>query len=243
MSHWNRRQILRSVGAGLATLTLAPLSELAARAAQDVKATAGYTLPKLPYAYDALEPSIDAETMRIHHDKHHQAYITNAINLLKSQPALLALPVDTLLADVSKVPEKIRQGVINNAGGHSNHTIFWEIMGPRGGGEPTGALAKAIDGKFGSFEKFKMGLSQAAVTQFGSGWAWLVMGKTGLEIVQRPNQNSPIMTGLTPLLGIDVWEHAYYLKYRNERPKYVQAFWSVINWKAVADRYGAAAKG
>jgi Fe-Mn family superoxide dismutase len=233
----DRRQVLKAAGLSVATLALYPLHALAQKEA------AGYTLPKLPYGYDALEPSIDAETMKIHHGKHHQAYINNANMLLKGEPKLLAMPVDELLADVSKVPEKIRQGVINNAGGHSNHSIFWEVMGPKGGKEPNGALGKAIDGKFGNFNKFQGEFTTKAVTQFGSGWAWLVVNKKGeLEIVQRANQNSPIMDGLKPVLGIDVWEHAYYLKYKNLRPDYVKAWWNVVNWAAVADRYAAAVK-
>jgi Fe-Mn family superoxide dismutase len=233
----DRRQVLKAAGLSVATLALSPLHALAQKEA------AGYTLPKLPYGYDALEPSIDAETMKIHHGKHHQAYINNANMLLKGEPKLLAMPVDELLADVSKVPEKIRQGVINNAGGHSNHSIFWEVMGPKGGKGPSGALSKAIDGKFGSLDTFQKEFSTKAVTQFGSGWAWLVVNKKGeLEIVQRANQNSPIMDGLKPVLGIDVWEHAYYLKYKNLRPDYVKAWWNVVNWAAVADRYAAAVK-
>ncbi|MFO0876423.1 MAG: superoxide dismutase [Gemmataceae bacterium] len=236
--HLNRRELIQAAGASVATLTLAPL----AVRAEEEKAV-GYKLPKLPYATDALEPSIDAKTMEIHHGKHHQAYITNANNLLKESPKLLALPVEELLADITKVPEKIRQGVINNAGGHANHTLFWEIMGPKGG-EPTGALAKAIDEKFGSFDKFQKEMSTKAVTVFGSGWAWLVVNKKGeLEVVQRKNQDSPLMDGLKPILGVDVWEHAYYLKYQNLRPKYVEAWWKVVNWKVVAEKAAQAMKG
>ncbi len=234
MSFHDRRQMLLAAGASAAALALTPLAALAA----DEKPK-GYTLPKLPYAYDALEPHIDAETMKIHHGRHHLAYITSANNLLKSEPKLLAMPVDELLADIKKVPEKIRQGVINAAGGHSNHSIFWEIMGPKGGGEPKGALAREIDKAFDSFEKFQKALTTAAATQFGSGWAWLVRGKKGLEIVQRKNQDSPIMDGLKPLLGVDVWEHAYYLKYQNKRPDYLAAWWKTVNWSAVSDRAGA----
>jgi superoxide dismutase, Fe-Mn family len=239
MTHHTRREILQAAGAGVAALTLAPLNILAA----DEKKPVGYTLPKLPYAYDALEPHIDEKTMRIHHDKHHQAYITNANNLLKSEPKLLAMPVNELLADVSKVPEKIRKGVINNAGGHSNHTIFWEVMGPKAGGAPAGALAKAIDKYFGSFDKFQKLFSTTGVNQFGSGWAWLVVNKKGeMEVVGKANQDSPFMEGLKPLLGLDVWEHAYYLKYQNLRAKYVEAWWNVVNWKDVAERAAKASK-
>ena len=240
MMNFTRREMLRTAGAGFATLSLASLSALAA----DEDAPKGYTLPKLPYAYDALEPSIDEVTMRIHHDKHHQAYVTGANNALKKYPKLLAKPVDALLADIKSVPEDIRQTVANMAGGHSNHTIFWEIMGPKGGGEPKGELAKSIDGAFGSFDKFQKTFSTRATTVFGSGWAWLVVNaKKELEIVQRSNQNSPIMAGLSPILGVDVWEHAYYLKYKNVRPDYVAAWWKVVNWDAVADRAAAAMKG
>lgn len=234
----DRRQVLRAAGLGVATLTLSPLSALA----QGDKEK-GYTLPKLPYATDALEPHIDAKTMEIHHGRHHLSYVTTANNLLKSEPKLLALPVDELLANIEKVPEKIRQGVINNAGGHSNHTIFWEIMGPKGGGTPKGALGRAITKAFGSFDKFQKELTQKAQTQFGSGWAWLVVNKKGeLEVVQRKNQDSPIMDGLKPVLGVDVWEHAYYLKYQNQRPKYLEAWWKVVNWNAAGDRYAKAVK-
>jgi Fe-Mn family superoxide dismutase len=240
MSQFTRREILQAGIAGALTISLAPLSAQA-------QGKGGYTLPKLPYSYDALEPYIDAKTMEIHHDKHHAAYIANANKLLAAHPALLALPVNELLAhDIGKVPEKIRQGVINNAGGHSNHSIFWEVMGPPRGktvNEPSGALAKHIDKHFESFDKFQQLFSTAATTQFGSGWAWLVVnGKGGLEIVQRKNQDSPLMKELKPLLGLDVWEHAYYLKYQNRRPDYIKAWWHVVNWKDVADRADRAMK-
>lgn len=232
-----RRDALRLASAGAASFALSPLV-LAAE-----EAPANYTLPNLPYAYDALEPSIDAKTMEIHHKRHHQAYITNAINLLKGEPKLLSMPVSELLADVSVVPEKIRQGVINNVGGHMNHSFFWEIMGPNAGGQPSGELAQAIDTAFGSFDKFQKEFSTKATTVFGSGWAWLVVNKKGdLEIIQRKNQDSPLMEGLKPILGVDVWEHAYYLKYQNLRPKYIEAWWKVVNWKAVAEKAVAAKK-
>jgi Fe-Mn family superoxide dismutase len=238
MSHCTRREILQAAGTGVATLALAPLGVLA-----EDKQPVGYTLPKLPYAYDALEPYIDEQTMKIHHDKHHQAYINNANALLKSEPKLLAMPVDELLANIKLVPEKIRQGVINNAGGHSNHTIFWEVMGPKAGGAPKGKLAKDIDKAFGSFDKFQALMSKVAGTQFGSGWAWLVVTSKGeLEVVGKANQNSPLLTGMKPLLGIDVWEHAYYLKYKNLRPAYIKAWWNVVNWPVVAERYQKASK-
>lgn len=238
MSLFTRREALSAAGAGVAALTLSPLATLAEEKKAPPK---HYALPKLPYAVDALEPSIDAKTMEIHHGKHHQAYINNALTLLKDHPALLAMPVNDLLADIKKVPEKVRQGAINNVGGHSNHAIFWEIMGPNAGGEPSGALASGIDKAFGSFDKFQKLFSAAAATQFGSGWAWLVADdKGGLRIVQRKNQDSPIMDGLKPLLGLDVWEHAYYLKYKNVRPEYLKAWWNVVNWSVVEARYAAA---
>jgi len=239
MPHLSRREILLAGAAGVATLALPPLVATAGD-----KKPKGYTLPKLPYDYDALEKAIDEKTMRIHHDKHHQAYIDNANNLLAKHPKLLEMPVDQLLANVDEVPKTIRQGVINNAGGHSNHSIFWVVMGPKGGGEPRGALGKAITARFESFDKFQKELSTKAVTQFGSGWAWLVVNKKGeLQIVQRSNQDSPIMAGLKPIMGIDVWEHAYYLRYQNVRPKYVGAWWNVVDWQACNDRYAAALKG
>jgi superoxide dismutase, Fe-Mn family len=239
MMNFTRREMFLTAGAGVATLSLASLSALAA----DEDAPKGYVLPKLPYAYDALEPSIDEKTMRIHHDKHHQAYVTGVNNALKKYPKLLAKPVAVLLADIDSVPKEIRQTVINMAGGHSNHSIFWTIMGPKGGGEPKGALGKAIDGKFGSFDKFQKELSTKGATLFGSGWAWLVVNsKKELEIVQSKNQDSPYMTGHTPLVGVDVWEHAYYLKYQNLRPAYIAAWWKVVNWDAVADRAAIAMK-
>ena len=237
MMNFTRREMLRTVGAGVATLSLTSMSALA-----EADPPKLYTLPKLPYATDALEPSIDEKTMQIHHGKHHLAYITTANNVLKKYPALLAKPVDVLLADIKSVPEDIRTTVINAAGGHSNHSIFWEIMGPKSG-KPKGVLAKAIDGKFGSLDKFQKEFSTKGMTVFGSGWAWLVVNaKKELEIVQRPNQNSPIMDGLSPILGVDVWEHAYYLKYQNVRKDYIDAWWKVVNWDAVSKRAAAAMK-
>lgn len=227
-----RREWLRTVGAGAAALTISPAAVLA-------QAKGPYTLPKLPYAYDALEPSIDKETMMIHHDKHHQAYVNNLNAAVAKYPELAkkAPPVDQLLRDIDKVPADIRQAVINNGGGHANHTMFWEIMGPKGGGKPTGALAKAIDSTFGDFTKVQDAINQAANTRFGSGWAWLVANKGKLEVYSTANQDSPLLKGQTPLLGIDVWEHAYYLKYKNLRPAYVKAWWAVVNWPAIAERF------
>ena len=227
----SRRDLLQAAGASAAALALAPASLLARDSAK------GYTLPKLPYDYNALEPYIDGKTMTIHHDLHHKAYIDNANKALAEYPKLLALPVAELLANIKEVPEKIRQAVINNAGGHANHTFFWEIMGPKGG-KPDADLAKAIDKAFGTFDDFKKKFTQSAITQFGAGWAWLVVnGKGELEVVQRKNQDSPIMDGLKPVLGLDVWEHAYYLKYQNKRPAYVEAWWNVVNWDAVAEKH------
>jgi Fe-Mn family superoxide dismutase len=200
-----------------------------------------YELPPLPYPFDALEPHIDAKTMEIHHDKHHQTYITNANNALKDHPDLAAKPVEELIANLSAVPEGIRGVVRNNAGGHANHSFFWKILGPNAGGKPSGKLANEIDSTFGGFEQFKEKLQAAGANRFGSGWAWLVVNKAGkLDIVSTPNQDSPIMDGLKPVLGVDVWEHAYYLKYQNRRPDYLKAVWSVINWEAVGKNYDAA---
>lgn len=200
-----------------------------------------YELPSLPYPYDALEPHIDARTMEIHHTKHHQAYINNVNKALEKHPDLARLDVKELLRRINDVPQDIRQVVINNGGGHANHSLFWQIMGPRKGGEPKGDLADAIKKAFGDFNSFKEKLSTTAVGQFGSGWGWLVLGKTGdLQVLSTPNQNSPLMDGHTPLLGVDVWEHAYYLKYQNKRPDYVAAWWNTVNWDKVAEFYAQA---
>src|SRR5438132_3607116 len=197
-----------------------------------------YELPPLPYPFAALEPHIDAKTMEIHHDKHHQAYITNANNALKDHPQLAAKPVEELIANLSSVPEAIRTTVRNNAGGHANHSFFWKILGPNAGGSPKGKLADDIKSTFGSFNDFKEKFAAAGVGRFGSGWAWLIKNKNGkLEIISTPNQDSPLMDGNTPILGVDVWEHAYYLKYQNRRPDYLKAWWNVVNWDAVAKNY------
>jgi len=197
-----------------------------------------FTLPPLPYATDALEPTIDKMTMEIHHGKHHAAYVTNLNKALESAPDLASLSVEELLAgNLAKVPDAIKTAVRNNGGGHVNHTMFWEIMGPNGGGSPTGALADAIKGTFGSFETFKEKLSAAGATRFGSGWAWLVSANGALEVYSTANQDSPIMEGKKPIMGVDVWEHAYYLKYQNRRPEYLGAWWNVVNWEAVAARF------
>ena len=197
-----------------------------------------HELPALPYAYDALEPYIDTLTMQIHHDKHHAAYVTNLNKALEAAPALQSLSVAELLTSLNKVPDNIRQAVINNGGGVWNHTMFWEIMGPKAGGEPTGDLAAAIKTAFGGFDAFKAALSTAGMTRFGSGWAWLVLDKEGkLVVTSTANQDCPLSNGQKVLLGVDVWEHAYYLKYQNRRADYLAAWWNVVNWAAVAARY------
>ena len=200
-----------------------------------------YTLPPLPYPTNALEPHIDARTMEIHHGKHHQAYITNVNNAIKDTP-FDNLPVEKLIADLSKVPENIRPVVRNNGGGHANHTLFWTVMGPGAGGAPTGDLAAAINAACGSFDQFKEQFAKAGATRFGSGWAWLSFSGGKLTVESTPNQDSPLMEGRTPVLGLDVWEHAYYLNYQNRRPDYIAAFWNVVNWNEVARRFAEAKK-
>jgi Fe-Mn family superoxide dismutase len=203
-----------------------------------------FELPPLPYPEDALEPHIDARTMSIHHDKHHAAYTTNLNKALESHADLAAMSIEELLANLNNVPEAIRTVVRNNGGGFANHNLFWEIMGPDGGGEPSGELAEAINSAFGSFADFKDQFGKAAVGRFGSGWAWLYVGKDGkVALTSTPNQDTPLMEGNTPLLGLDVWEHAYYLNYQNRRPDYVSAWWNVVNWDAVAEKYATAKRG
>src|SRR4249919_2178320 len=192
-----------------------------------------FSVPDLPYAYDALEPHIDEETMRVHHDKHHQAYVDKANGALEGTE-FESLAIADVLRDLDALPADKRTVVRNNGGGHLNHTLFWESMSPSGGGEPSGALRDAIDATFGSFEDFKAKLKETGVNQFGSGWSWLVYDGSGLAVVGTPNQDNPVSSGQTPLLGVDVWEHAYYLKYQNRRPDYIDAWWSVVNWPAVA---------
>ena len=200
-----------------------------------------FTLPPLPYPANALEPHIDARTMEIHHGKHHQAYITNVNNAIKDTE-FDKLPVEKLIADLSKVPENIRMVVRNNGGGHANHTLFWTVMGPGAGGAPTGDLAAAINAACGSFDSFKEQFAKAGATRFGSGWAWLSASGGKLSVESTPNQDSPLMEGRTPVLGLDVWEHAYYLNYQNRRPDYITAFWNVVNWNEVARRFAEATK-
>lgn len=200
-----------------------------------------YKLPELAYAYDALEPHIDARTMEIHHSKHHQGYINKTNAALEGQDALLAMSLEDVLKDLDAIPESIRTAVTNNGGGVANHSLYWRTMGPNGGGEPTGVLAGAIDAAFGGFAGFQEKFSNAALTQFGSGWAWLIVdGSGGLQVVSTSNQATPLSDGATPLLTLDVWEHAYYLKYQNRRPDHVKAWWNVVNWAEVARNYEAA---
>jgi Fe-Mn family superoxide dismutase len=200
-----------------------------------------HELPDLPYAKDALEPHVDAQTMEIHHGKHHQTYISKLNDALSGHPDLESKSVEDLISDLNAVPEAIRGPVRNHGGGHANHSLFWTIMGPGGGGGPTGALADAINSTFGSLDEYKAKFEAAGATRFGSGWAWLVVNQQkGLEVMSTANQDSPLSEGKTPLLGCDVWEHAYYLKYQNRRPEYLKAFWNVVNWGQVASNYEAA---
>ncbi|MGO2602759.1 MAG: superoxide dismutase [Alkalibacterium gilvum] len=196
-----------------------------------------YTLPDLPYAYDAFEPTIDEETMHLHHDKHHAGYVTKTNKALENHPELAELSIEDLMKKLDSVPEDIKTAVRNNGGGHANHSLFWEILSPNGGGEPTGELADAIKETFGDFESFKEKFAAAATGRFGSGWAWLVVTDGKLEVMNTLNQDSPYSEGKTPILGLDVWEHAYYLNYQNKRPDYVKAFWNVVNWEEVSKRY------
>jgi superoxide dismutase, Fe-Mn family len=201
-----------------------------------------FEVPPLPYDYNALEPHIDEQTMRVHHDKHHQAYVDNANKALEGTE-WADRPVESVLSGVDTLPDDKRTAVRNNAGGHANHSLFWEIMGPNGGGEPSGSLAAAIESTFGSLDELKSQVNDAGIKRFGSGWTWLVHDGTGLAVRSTANQDSPLMDSQSPLLGIDVWEHAYYLKYQNRRPDYLQAWWNVVNWDAVQQRYDEAAGG
>jgi superoxide dismutase, Fe-Mn family len=230
----HRRQFVR--WSALAATAFATSSSWSARPAF-AAALAGHELPKLPYAYDALEPHIDARTMDIHHNRHHQAYVNNLNNALADHPTLAAMSPEQLIRNIDSVPESIRTTVRNNGGGHVNHSLFWEIMAPGKGGEPKGNVAEAIKAKFESWEKFKEVFAQAGATRFGSGWAWLVIGRNGLEVLSTANQDSPLMQGMTPILGLDVWEHAYYLHYQNRRADYIEAWWNLVNWEKVDDLY------
>jgi Fe-Mn family superoxide dismutase len=237
-----RRQAIKTTA--LASAALATLPGVIAQPAEPAlintlvsTAPQPFTLPPLPYAYDALEPHIDARTMEIHHDKHHAAYVANLNKAVAGYPDLGKKSIEDLVKDLNSVPDKIRTAVRNNGGGHYNHSLFWQMMKPGGGGEPTGELAKAIDASFGSVGAFKEQFTKAAMTQFGSGWAWLVLDGGKLKIDDTPNQDSPISQGKPILLGLDVWEHAYYLKNQNRRADYVTAWWNVVNWDFVAERY------
>jgi Fe-Mn family superoxide dismutase len=210
--------------------------------AQGTAQAAPYTVPPLPYAFDALEPYIDAKTMEIHHDKHHGAYVKNLNAALEGHADLAKLSVEALISKIDSVPENIRTAVRNNGGGHANHSLFWKIMKKGGGGEPKGEIADAIKSTFGSFNEFKTKFNEAATKRFGSGWAWLQIkgGKLGIE--STPNQDNPLMSGAKPVMGIDVWEHAYYLKYQNRRPEYIEAWWNVVNWDQINQNYAASKK-
>jgi Fe-Mn family superoxide dismutase len=233
-----RRQLLRSAAAGAAAWAAAPL---AAWAEDKPKAAAGFTLPPLPYPPDALEPSIDKMTMEIHHGKHHKAYVDNLNKALADSPELLSMPVEAILSNLSQVPEKARVAVKNNGGGHANHTLFWEIMSPvKDHHEPSGELAAAIKSTFTDLPGLQKVLKEKGLGQFGSGWAWLVVGDGKLDVIQSANQDSPYLIKKTPILGIDVWEHAYYLKYQNRRADYIDAWFKVVNWGNVGKRFAAA---
>jgi superoxide dismutase, Fe-Mn family len=202
-----------------------------------------FTLPPLPYPFEALEPHIDAQTMQIHHDRHHQTYVTNLNAALKDQPDLQGSSVqdlEKLLRNINSVPEAIRTAVRNNGGGHHNHSLFWQIMGPGGGGQPAGALADAINSAIGGFDQLKAAVNDAGAKRFGSGWSWLVVDRGQLKVLSTANQDSPLMEGQVPVLGVDVWEHAYYLKYQNKRPDYLNAWWNTVNWQAVSERFAQA---
>lgn len=219
------------------------LSSGIAASAVQAQAGGGFALEKLPYGFDALEPYIDARTVEIHWDKHHRTYVTNLNKLLADNKDLLKLDINALVGNIKKVPETIRQGVINNGGGIANHNLYWNIMGPKAGGNPSGALSKAIDQAFESFDKFKEKVNAGGLARFGSGWVWLVVDeKKKLQVISTANQDSPLMTNLSPVLGVDVWEHAYYLKYQNKRADYLAAWWNLVNWKEVDALYGVALK-
>lgn len=234
----NRRHLLNLLGttlgsSAIGSFTLPALAEL-------ISATSSkpYSLIPLPYAYDALEPYIDTETMRFHHDKHHAAYVNNLNEAVSKYPELQTKSVEDLIKNLDALSPNMRTIIRNNGGGDLNHTMFWKIMSPQGGGKPTGQIGQAITAKFGTFENFQTAFNQAATKVFGSGWVWLVLNKSGeLEIITTPNQDSPLMVGLYPIMGNDVWEHAYYLKYRNQRPEYLKQWWNVVNWDEINNRY------
>ena len=232
-----RRDALKTLGAGAALVGMGALSAHGATAAKAGATTQPFTLPKLDYAYNALEPHIDARTMEIHLTKHHQAYITNATKALAEHSALQKMSAEEILRNLSTVPESVRTTLRNNVGGHVNHAFFWKVIGPNAGGAPSGPLGDAITKTFGSYDAFKTQFADAAAKRFGSGWAWLVAKDGKLSITSTANQDSPISDGAMPVIGLDVWEHAYYLKYQNRRPDYVNAFWNVVNWKQAAANY------
>jgi len=236
-----RRDVLKTLGASAALIGLGNFS--GKLSAAEPAPPALFVLPKLPYAYDALEPHIDARTMEIHYTKHHQAYVTNANKALEKYPELLALGGAGLLAKLDAVPEAIRQAVRNNVGGHVNHSFFWELLSPHAGGEPKGELAVAIQKTFGGFDVFRTQFAEAAMKRFGSGWAWLVVANGKLSVKSTANQDSPLSDGDVPVIGLDVWEHAYYLKYQNRRTEYVAAFWNVVNWDQAEASYHRAFSG
>jgi Fe-Mn family superoxide dismutase len=236
-----RRDALKTLGAGAAALSLGAMSVHAADSSAKKDAQPVLTLPKLGYTYDALEPHIDARTMEIHHTKHHQAYINNANTAIASQPALQKMSPEMMLSHLEAVPDAVRTAIRNNVGGHVNHAFFWQVIGPNAGGTPGGHVAEVINGAFGSFNAFKTQFADAATKRFGSGWAWLVVQKDGrLAVTSTANQDSPISEGATPILGLDVWEHAYYLKYQNLRADYIKAFWNVVSWEQVSRNLSAA---
>ena len=236
----SRREMLKKIGFGAFALAAFPLVPPAFGVKREGEEP-GFTLPPLPYAFDALEPHIDARTMEIHHDKHHAAYVKNLNEALKDQPDWLNRSVWDVVSSLSAIPEKIRQAVRNNGGGHANHLMFWESMKRGGGGKLAGELAKSIDQNFKGFDAFKNEFSEAALKIFGSGWAWLSISAAGkLEIITTPNQDTPLMDGGRPVLGLDVWEHAYYLKHQNKRVDYISAWWNTVNWDAIDQRYVAA---
>lgn len=233
----DRRQFMAYTAAAAATASVLGMASNSVLANEGV-AQLVFTLPKLPYAYDALEPAIDAKTMEIHYTKHHQAYIDKLNAAVAGQPQLQSKPIEEILVDLDAVPADIRTAVQNNGGGHANHTMFWTLLAPVDNGtKPSPALAAAIDKNFGSMDKFKEAFNQAATTRFGSGWAWLVADGDNLEVISTANQDSPLSLGKKPLLGLDVWEHAYYLHYQNRRPEYIDAFWKVVNWDQVSKNY------
>ena len=245
MDKIHRRDAIRLLGVAAAALGsgAAHAGGTGAQTNPAKEASMAYTLPNLPYPHDALEPHIDKMTMEIHHGKHHQAYVNNVNKALEAHADLAKLDVDDLMRRLGSVPDAIRNAVRNNGGGHSNHTLFWQIMGPNKGGEPKGDLAKAVQGAFGGVQQLQDKIAEAGTGRFGSGWAWLVVDRGKLEITSTANQDTPLSDGKTPILGLDVWEHAYYLKYQNRRPDYIKAWWNVVNWDKVGELYAKALRG